>query len=232
VKIYLAAPYAARERVAIYAQILSEMGHQCTSEWAMGRETHDITEGTIGASPTVAVETVKAYAGGDFSDIDRADALIVLTGAYITSVLPDIPAEWLHTGGRHVEVGEPENVFQRGLCLSAYDIHSALEALMNAPKPIVPRGMNPIAVPDSAKINRPWCQLVSMGPPPGVSDDDCGTAEMLIAPIESALPGVGRGQHAYFRPSADQARVLLAGGYLEFTQWGMVVQPFSAEVCS
>jgi hypothetical protein len=37
--------------------------------------------------------------------------------------------------------------------------------------------MNPIPVPDNVKAGRPDHRLVSMGPPRGVSDDDCGTAE-------------------------------------------------------
>lgn len=91
--------------------------------------------------------------------------------------------------------------------------------------------MDPISVPDRAKAARPHCAVVAMGPPRGVSDDDCGTAEMLIAPPETApTPGIGRGQYAYFRPSEADLAKLNAGGFIEFCQYGQVVQPFSAFV--
>jgi hypothetical protein len=90
--------------------------------------------------------------------------------------------------------------------------------------------MNPIRVPDSAKASRPWCRVVSMGPPAGVSDDDCGTVEMLVAPVETASRGIGRGQYAYFRPTPAELATLNAGGFIEFAQYGDVVQPFGAAV--
>jgi hypothetical protein len=70
-----------------------------------------------------------------------------------------------------------------------------------------------------------------MGPPRGVSDDDCGTAQMLISPVEQQMPGfTGKRQYAYFRPSARELEQLNAGGFIEFCQYGSVVQPFSASV--
>lgn len=91
--------------------------------------------------------------------------------------------------------------------------------------------MNPIPVPDQAKAGRPECKLVSMGPPQGVSDDDCGTVEMLISPIVGAIPGFGgRPQYAYYRPTEDELEELRKGGFIEFAQYGTVVQPFSATV--
>lgn len=90
--------------------------------------------------------------------------------------------------------------------------------------------MIPIPVPEAAKRIRPHCDLVAMGPPPGVSDDDCGTAEMLIAPQHTASAGIGRGQYAYFRPTAAELETLNAGGFIEFAQYGNVVQPFGAAV--
>jgi len=93
--------------------------------------------------------------------------------------------------------------------------------------------MDPTTVPEAAKKARPYCKVVSMGPPRGVSDDDCGTAEMLIAPHETATtPGIGRAQYAYFRPNEYELQVLSRGGYIEFAQYGNIVQPFSASICS
>lgn len=94
--------------------------------------------------------------------------------------------------------------------------------------------MNPIPVPDEAKRGHPDCVLTRMGPPTGVANDDCGTLEMLIAPMTRAgvdLPGYGgRSQYAYFRPSPAELEMLAGGGYIEFNQLGVHVQPFSAVV--
>jgi len=96
--------------------------------------------------------------------------------------------------------------------------------------------MIPIPVPDEARTARPDCRAVSMGPPPGVSDEDCGTVEMLIAPPptrldHSDIPGFGgRAQYAYYRPTPEELDLLRDGGFIEFAQYGQVVQPFSAAV--
>ena len=90
--------------------------------------------------------------------------------------------------------------------------------------------MNPTLVPESAKLAHPRHAVVNMGPPPGVSGDDCGTAEMLLG-REAAMPGFGgRDQIAFFKPSAADLKVLNAGGYLVMNQLGNVVQPFSLGV--
>jgi hypothetical protein len=87
--------------------------------------------------------------------------------------------------------------------------------------------MNPIPVPQQAKAVRPECRLVSMGPPRGVSHEDCGTVEMLISPVPAV---VGRPQYAYYRPTEEELARLADGGFIEFAQYGDVVQPFSASV--
>jgi hypothetical protein len=87
----------------------------------------------------------------------------------------------------------------------------------------------PIPVPDEAKRARGDCQLVDMGRPRGVPEDECGSAEMLIG--GRLLTGfAGRAQYAYFKPSADELAQLNAGGFLEMCQIGTVVQPFSLVV--
>lgn len=71
-----------------------------------------------------------------------------------------------------------------------------------------------------------------MGPPQGVSGDDCGTAEMLISPPDlDTIPGFpAKRQYAYFQPNTAELEHLKAGGFIEFCQYGTVVQPFSATV--
>lgn len=92
--------------------------------------------------------------------------------------------------------------------------------------------MIPIQIPEPAKTGRPDCDVVSMGPPPGVSGDDCGTVQMLIRrPGATEIPGyAGRAQYAYYRPTTAELEHLANGGFIEFCQYGQVVQPFSATV--
>jgi len=90
--------------------------------------------------------------------------------------------------------------------------------------------MIPIPVPERAKVGRPYCKVVSMGPPSGVKDEDCGTVEMLISP-KSDIAGypLGRANYAYYQPSVQDLVLLKQGGFIEFAQYGQVVQPFSVQ---
>jgi hypothetical protein len=91
-------------------------------------------------------------------------------------------------------------------------------------------GMNPAEVPAAAEQARPECTKVQMGPPRGVSDQVCGTAEMLIQPPGHQPAGIGAGRYAYFQPTAEQLAVLNAGGFLELAQYGGGVVPFGLQV--
>ena len=92
--------------------------------------------------------------------------------------------------------------------------------------------MEPIKAPQIVKNAHPECQVVQMGPPPGVLDEDCGTAEMLIGPSEGPIKGFsqGRANYVYYRPSPAECETLKNGGFVEFAQYGQVVQPFSATI--
>ena len=90
--------------------------------------------------------------------------------------------------------------------------------------------MNPIKVPNRALKGRPNHSLVEMGKPPGVSDADCVSVQMLIG-LTPTLPGFsGVDQFAYFKPSERELELLNAGGFIEMNQLGTVVQPFSLSV--
>jgi predicted RNase H-like HicB family nuclease len=90
--------------------------------------------------------------------------------------------------------------------------------------------MDCIPVPEAARVGRPECEFVRMGPPPGVRDEDCGTAEMLVSP-PGRIPGFGgRANYAYFRPTPEELEQLKAGGFIELAQYGSVVQPFGMAV--
>jgi hypothetical protein len=77
--------------------------------------------------------------------------------------------------------------------------------------------MEPVPVPEAAKTARPDCSVVSMGPPRGVSDDDCGTAQMLVSGVGADIPGFpARRNYAYFRPTEAELEQLRKGGFIEF----------------
>lgn len=90
--------------------------------------------------------------------------------------------------------------------------------------------MDPTSVPDTARQAYSDHVVVDMGPPPGVAEEDCGTAEMLLG-MTPTMPGfAGRDQMAFFKPSPQELDRLIAGGYLVMNQIGHVVQPFSLGV--
>ncbi|MEO7260273.1 MAG: hypothetical protein ABI047_03285 [Jatrophihabitantaceae bacterium] len=89
--------------------------------------------------------------------------------------------------------------------------------------------MIPIPIPPEAAASRPYCVDISMGPPPGVSDEDCGTVQMLREPARPDQP-VGPAHYAYFRPTASEIAALGTGGFLELALAGGTVQPFSLAV--
>lgn len=114
-KVYLAAPYGARDFARTLADDLRSNGCEITSTWLS--ESHEITPGTERAATDLTDEVVRAHVLNDFKDIREANLFILLTAAVCGTE---------GGGGRHVEtgyamaqytpvvvVGEPENVFHR-----------------------------------------------------------------------------------------------------------------------
>lgn len=130
---YLAGPFMARDallRIRDHWAKASAGRLQCTSTWLLS--TRPIRESSIGASPESGDVSVQMHASDDLRDVYRAHAFVMVTGAAAVELLGDPsldPKDYrLHTGGRQVElgyalsrgkrvllIGEPENVFQRGL---------------------------------------------------------------------------------------------------------------------
>lgn len=117
--VYLAGPYAARDKLALYADELQQVGYRIACRWL--DETHEIHSGTAGAAADLADEQVNQHARHDLEDIDKADIVVAFTSDVLT-----IPLPFGGSGGRHVEtgyalakgkqvvlIGEPENVFHR-----------------------------------------------------------------------------------------------------------------------
>lgn len=146
-KVYLAAPYAARDTVRSYAAELTRIGFTVTSSWL--NETHEINAGTIGAATELDDDAVAQHAHQNLLDIDKAGLLVSITAATLS-----VDGG---SGGRHVEtgyaiaqglpvivVGEPENVFHRlgrAACTVVPDWHEAVielsHRLVNQPRAVV-----------------------------------------------------------------------------------------------
>lgn len=114
-KVYLAAPYGARESIRQYAFELTEIGITVTSSWL--NEQHEINAGTQGAAIALSDEQVSDHAQTDIREVRDSDLLVLFTAK---------TAGVEGGGGRHVEtgialalrkpvlvVGDPENVFHR-----------------------------------------------------------------------------------------------------------------------
>lgn len=142
-KLYLAAPYAARDYIREQvAPRLAAEGHEMTSEWLLA--TRAITPATLGTSAATSDADVMYHAGKDLEEVRAADVLVHFTASYLKSRLSWLnDAEHnLHSGGRHVEtgyalalgksvivMGQPENIFQRGLCHKARHLWDVAELL-------------------------------------------------------------------------------------------------------
>ena len=93
--------------------------------------------------------------------------------------------------------------------------------------------MNPIEIPAEARLSRPDCEVVSMGPPSGVPGEECGTAAMLASGQAEQMTGfVARRFYAYYRPTEAELARLNDGGFIEILQVGNVVQPFGCAIWS
>ena len=141
-KVYLAAPFAGRDVLKEQVPIWEKAGFEVTCGWV--RSTRELTPEALGSSPQSSDEEAQLHAEMDLADVDAADALVHYTAAYLQLLDPSLGdvTHKLHSGGRHFEsgyalangkqvvvIGEPENIFQRGLCLSAMDVEGAMEAL-------------------------------------------------------------------------------------------------------
>jgi hypothetical protein len=116
-RVYLAAPYGSRAKIAAYASELTRIGFTVTSRWL--REEHEITPGTEKAAVDLSDAQVAKHALDDLEDVKASDLLVLFTAKAVGRE---------GGGGRHVEtgyfighrgtrhvvvVGEPEHIFHR-----------------------------------------------------------------------------------------------------------------------
>lgn len=152
-RVYLAAPFAARDGLRVFADELDRIGMTCTSSWLA--TTDDIATG-IGAATEMSAEQVAEHARADLGCVDRSDCIVQFTGLAVEALgIPGACGPTLHTGGRHIElgyalakkrraiiVGPAENIFQRALCTVVANWHGAvlelvrLERADNAPRAV------------------------------------------------------------------------------------------------
>jgi len=74
--------------------------------------------------------------------------------------------------------------------------------------------MTPIPIPPEAAAARPDCRALRIGPPPGISDQECGTVEALVGSSDG-FPMYAN----YWRPTPEQLQALAAGGFIELIQY-------------
>lgn len=86
-----------------------------------------------------------------------------------------------------------------------------------------------IPVPDVAKKAHPWAQTVDVGPPPGVGDEECGTANSLVEPGRLG-DYVTNEWRTFFKLSEEQLATLAAGGSICFVMTSGQMVPHRSEV--
>lgn len=70
-------------------------------------------------------------------------------------------------------------------------------------------------VPAGAATSRPWAQKVDIGPPPGVDEEECGTASALVEPGKLGDYTVNEFR-TYFKPTKEELKQLNDGGHVVF----------------
>lgn len=132
-RVYIAAPYAARDRVTdSWLPALRRINATSTASWL--EETHQINDGTVGAAPGLTDAAASEHAQQDFEDIASSEVLLLLTADYLgvngTSGGRHVETGYALARGLHViVVGEPENVFHRVQSGAVEVVQSFIEAL-------------------------------------------------------------------------------------------------------
>lgn len=75
--------------------------------------------------------------------------------------------------------------------------------------------MTPIGIPPEAVEANPGYKAMHIGPPLGISDQDCGTPEVLRGVTPEGYPVLAD----YWRPTEHQLALLNAGGFIELRQY-------------
>lgn len=124
-RIYIAAPYFARDALRNFAFELRAKDHIVTATWL--EATHAIKENTLGTAPAMDDRYAMEHATQDYEDVLASDALVLVTWDVAVGLVPNGTPYGPNSGGRHVETGlalaqgipvvvygQPENIFHRG----------------------------------------------------------------------------------------------------------------------
>lgn len=138
-RIYIAAPYAVRDELRVFAQALNEDGHIVTSTWLDA--THEIHAGTLETAPDLDDDYAEQHSRQDVDEVAASDLVVLVTWgtAQALAMGRDLGG---NSGGRHVETGvalaldipvlvwgEPENIFHRGICAVAADWDTVIDQI-------------------------------------------------------------------------------------------------------
>lgn len=140
-RVYIAAPFAARDALRDHAAQLTRIGMSCTSDWLQDQTA--IASG-VGSAPDLPDDDIAKAARKDLENVAAADCIVQFTGLAIEALhIPGAVGPMLHTGGRHIElgyalargrkaivIGNPENIFQRSLCTVVPNWHEAVLELV------------------------------------------------------------------------------------------------------
>lgn len=144
-EIYVAAPHAARDHLKDLFETWRENEPDngwlgVTSGW-FDEEELLVPGAAANAQPELSDEQVREYSLRDFHDIERAHALLLFTGPWVMNRW-GLVKDQTTSGGRHIEtgwalahampvvvVGEPENIFHRGVCTVVPDFEYAIQHL-------------------------------------------------------------------------------------------------------
>lgn len=89
--------------------------------------------------------------------------------------------------------------------------------------------MSPTEIPDAARAARPWAQELTIGPPRGVSDDECGSVEALVEHVAGEGPFPDR-IHVPLRLDDGELELLAAGEPVWLTVCAPQLVPFALSV--
>ena len=128
-RIYIAAPYAARDQLRRYADSLKSWGHTVTSSWL--EASHEIGPGSLETAPALTDEYATQHSLKDIEEVKDSDLLIFIPWKKAEEIHGRPQEMGANSGGRHVECGvalassipvivwgQPENIFQRGVCMA------------------------------------------------------------------------------------------------------------------
>lgn len=90
--------------------------------------------------------------------------------------------------------------------------------------------MDCVPIPEHVKAARPWAAVRPFGPPQGVADEDCGTAEVQVDPRAGSGTMSGVAHRLHWRPDEHEIAQLVAGGTVEVAIFGQVLPPSSVVV--